>query len=212
MQILFENALQQLVEWMQQLAQSYGYFGIFLISLVGALSIFFPIPYTVVIFTLGGLFDPFLIAIAAGLGSAVGEFSGYLLGLYGRKVISAERRRKMEFMVKVFDRFGPITIFIFALTPLPDDILFIPLGIMHYSLWRALIPALIGKVSMNFIVAYSGRYAIQIIEDIFGEGSDWIAVLLGGLLGIILLIIVMVVMFKIDWEKVFEKYVGERKG
>ncbi len=65
---------------------------------------------------------------------------------------------------------------------------------------------------MNFIVAYSGRYAIQIIEDIFGEGSDWIAVLLGGLLGIILLIIVMVVMFKIDWEKVFEKYVGERKG
>jgi len=121
---------------MQQLAQNYGYFGIFLISLIGALSIFFPLPYTVVIFTLGGIFDPFLIAIAAGLGSAVGEFSGYLLGFYGRKVISPERRRKMEFMVKVFDRFGPITIFLFALTPLPDDLLFIPLGIMHYNLLR----------------------------------------------------------------------------
>jgi len=204
--------LQQLVEWMQQLAQNYGYFGIFLISLIGALSIFFPLPYTVVIFTLGGLFDPFLVAIAAGLGSAIGEFSGYLLGFYGRKVISPERRRKMEFMVKVFDRFGPITIFLFALTPLPDDLLFIPLGIMHYSLLRAFIPAIIGKISMNFIVAYSGRYAIQIIRDIFGERSDWIAVLLGGFLGIGLLIIVMVIMFRVDWEKVFMKYIkGKEK-
>jgi membrane protein YqaA with SNARE-associated domain len=196
---------------MQQLVTSYGYFGIFIISLIGALSIFFPLPYTVVIFTLGGLFDPFLIAIVAGLGSAVGEFSGYLLGYYGRKVISAERRRKMGFMLRVFDRFGPIAIFIFALTPLPDDLLFIPLGIMHYSLLRAFIPALIGKVSMNFIVAYSGRHAIQIIRDIFGEGSDWIAVLLGGVLGIGLLIIVMVVMFKVDWERIFMKYVKEKE-
>jgi len=212
LQVILQNMLQQLVEWMQQLAQNYGYFGIFLISLIGALSIFFPLPYTVVIFTLGGLFDPFLVAIAAGLGSAIGEFSGYLLGFYGRKVISPERRRKMEFMVKVFDRFGPITIFLFALTPLPDDLLFIPLGIMHYSLLRAFIPAIIGKISMNFIVAYSGRYAIQIIRDIFGERSDWIAVLLGGFLGIGLLIIVMVIMFRVDWEKVFMKYIkGKEK-
>jgi membrane protein YqaA with SNARE-associated domain len=195
---------------MQQLVTSYGYFGIFLISLIGALSIFFPIPYTVVIFTLGGLFDPFLIAVAAGLGSAIGEFSGYLLGFYGRKVISTERRRKMEFMLKVFDRFGPLAIFLFALTPLPDDVLFIPLGIMHYSFLRAFIPALIGKMSMNLIVAFSGRLSIQIIKDIFGEGSDWIAVLLGGFLGMGLLIIIIVVMFKIDWEKIFMKYVKEK--
>lgn len=209
MRVILQNVLQQLVEWMLQLGQNYGYFGIFLISLIGALSIFFPLPYTVVIFTLGGIFDPFLIAIVAGLGSAVGEFSGYLLGYYGRRAISGERRRKMEFMVRVFDRFGPVVIFLFALTPLPDDLLFIPLGIMHYSFVRAFVPALIGKISMNFIVAYSGRYAIQIIKDIFGEGSDWIAVLLGGLLGIILLIIVMIIMFRVDWEKVFMRYVKE---
>ncbi len=117
----------------------------------------------------------------------------------------------MEFMVKVFDRFGPITIFLFALTPLPDDLLFIPLGIMHYSLLRAFIPALIGKMSMNFIVAYGGSVTNQLIKQIFGEESGWIAFLLGGLLGIILLIIVMVVMFKIDWEKVFMKRVKEKE-
>jgi len=201
--------IQQLTEWMQGIAIQYSYFGIFLISLLGALSIFFPLPYTVVIFTLGAYFDPILIAVVAGVGAATGELSGYLLGLYGRKLISPQRKKKMEFMLKVFNRFGPLTIFVFALTPLPDDLLFIPLGMLRYDIVRAIIPALAGKICMNFIVAYSGRYAVGIIKDIFGEGSDWVAALFGTLLAIGLFIIVMIVMFKVDWEKMFERY--ERK-
>ncbi len=203
---------------MERLAFQYGYFGIFLISLVGALSIFFPIPYTVVIFTLGGLkvgeawvFEPVWIAVAAGIGSAVGEFSGYLLGFGGRRVIGEKYKRKMEFLMKLFDRFGPIVIFVFALTPLPDDLLFIPLGVIRYSLVRALIPALVGKICMNFIVAYSGRFSVEIIRDIFGVESDWISGLIGMVLALVLLIIVFVVMFKVNWEKRFEKYIAKEE-
>ncbi len=213
MQVELQEVFQQLVEWMQQLAQTYGYLGIFAISLIGAVSIFFPIPYTVVIFWLGstGNFDPFLIAVAAGIGSAVGEFSGYLLGYYGRRVIKKERRRKMEFMVKVFDRFGPVAIFLFALTPLPDDLLFIPLGLMHFSWFKAFVPALVGKICMNFIVAYGGSVTNQFIKQIFGEGSDLIAAMIGALLGVIFFIIVMVIMLKVDWEKVFVRTVKKEK-
>ena len=203
---------------MKTLAVQYGYFGIFLISLVGALSIFFPIPYTVVIFALGGLkvgeawaFEPIWIAVAAGIGSALGEFSGYLVGFGGRRVIGERYKKKMEFLMKLFDRFGAIVIFLFALTPLPDDLLFIPLGVMRYSLVRALVPALIGKICMNFIVAYSGRFSVQIIRDIFGVESEWISALVGMVLALILLVIVFVVMFKVDWEKLFEKYVAKEE-
>jgi membrane protein YqaA with SNARE-associated domain len=199
---------------MKQLVLQHGYLGIFTISLIGALSIFFPVPYTIIIFGLGttGVFDPVLIAIAAGLGSGVGEFSGYLLGFYGRKIISQEKRRKMEFMVKVFDRFGPFGIFLFALTPLPDDLLFIPLGMMHYNILKAFIPAVIGKTCMNFIVASGGMAAGSFLEWI-GVENDLIAFLFGGFLGIILFIVIMFIMFKIDWEKVFIKYAKrEEKG
>jgi len=203
---------------MESLALQYGYFGIFLISLIGALSIIFPIPYTVIIFTLGGLkvgeawvFEPVWIAVAAGIGSAMGEFSGYLIGFGGRRVISEKYKKKMEFLMKLFDRFGPIVIFLFALTPLPDDLLFIPLGVIRYSIARAFIPALVGKICMNFIVAYSGRFSIQIIRDIFGVESGWISALIGMVLAIVLLIIVFVIMFKFDWEKLFEKYVAKEE-
>ncbi len=52
----------------------------------------------------------------------------------------------MKYMVKLFDKYGPATIFLFALTPLPDDLLFIPLGVMRYPFWKAFIPALFGKM------------------------------------------------------------------
>ena len=82
--------LQDIVDWMRNFAIQYGYFGIFLISLLGAMSIFVPIPSTVIIFILGSNpnFDPLLIAVAAGFGAAIGEFSGYLIGMGGRKIFS----------------------------------------------------------------------------------------------------------------------------
>jgi membrane protein YqaA with SNARE-associated domain len=191
------------LEWMEQFALQFGYLGVFIISFIGSVSVVFPVPYTIVIYLLGAVLDPFFVAVSGGLGSALGEFSGYALGYYGRTVVSEERRRKMDYMVKLFDRYGPVAIFLFALTPLPDDLLFIPLGIMHYPFWKAFIPALLGKTLMTFILAYSGQQSITIIKTLFA-GSE----LLGIVITSALLILIIVAMIKIDWEKLFEKRVG----
>ena len=212
--------LQNIEEWLYNFAVQYGYLGIFLISLLGATSIFVPIPYTVVIFILGGLqdivgnwvFEPLWIAVAAGAGAAIGEFSGYLLGVGGRKVIGDKYKKKMDFLTKLFKKYGPIAIFIFALTPLPDDLLFIPLGIMRYSLLRAFVPAVIGKFFSNLIIAYSGRLSLEIVKTLFGVEGEGTSLLVGTIIGIVLLVIVFIVMFKLDWEKRFAKYVDEPKS
>jgi membrane protein DedA with SNARE-associated domain len=208
--------LDDLAEWMKNVALQYGYVGIFLISLLGATSIFIPIPSTVVIFILGGLriggnwaFDPLLIAVFAGTGAAIGELTGYLVGLGGRKFIGEKYKRKMDILMRLFKRFGAVIIFIFALTPLPDDLLFIPLGVMRYSVLKAFIPALLGKFFSNLIIAYAGRLSLQVINDIFGVEGEGMSFLVGTVIAIILLIVVLVIMFKADWEKHAEKYLGE---
>ncbi len=182
------------------------------------MSVFIPIPYTVVIFTLSGLriggnwaFDPLWIAVASGIGAAIGEFSGYLIGFGGRKVIGEKYKKKMDFLTKLFKKFGPIVIFIFALTPLPDDLLFIPLGIMRYGLLRAFIPALLGKFTSNLIIAYSGRLSLQIIRDLFGVEGEGMSALIGIIIALVLMVIVFLIMFKVDWEKRFAKYVDTSK-
>ena len=208
--------LDDLANWMKSFALQYGYLGIFFISLLGATSIFIPIPSSVVIFILGGLrdsvgnflFEPLFIAVAAGAGAAVGELSGYLVGLGGRRVIGEKYKKKMDILMRLFKRFGPIVIFAFALTPLPDDLLFIPLGVMRYKILHAFIPALLGKFVSNLIIAYAGRLSLQIIGDFFGAEGEGMSFLIGMIIAVVLLIIVFVIMFKVNWEKRAEKYLN----
>ncbi|MBO3808941.1 MAG: VTT domain-containing protein [Candidatus Brockarchaeota archaeon] len=198
---------QQFLEWMEQLAYQYGYLGVFFLSFIGAVSVVFPIPYTVVIYLMGSIIDPLLIAVSGGLGSAFGELAGYALGYYGRMLIGEERRRKMDYMLKIFDRYGVAAIFLFALTPLPDDLLIIPLGIMRYNPVKFLIPCVLGKTLMCLILALGGRFSISLIKSLFGGEGGWVATLMTFLLlaGVIML------MMKIDWEEIFFKYV-EKQG
>ena len=209
--------LDDIANWMERFAFQYGYLGIFFISLIGATSVIIPIPSSVVIFILAGLrnsagnflFEPLFIAVAAGTGAAIGELSGYLVGLGGRRVIGEKYKKKMDILMKLFQRFGPIVIFVFALTPLPDDLLFIPLGVMRYKIVNAFIPALLGKFFSNLIIAYAGRLSLQLIADIFGAEGAGMSFLIGTILAVILLIVVFVIMFKVDWEKHAEKYLVE---
>lgn len=194
---------------MQYVCMQYGYFGIFVISLAGALSIIVPVPDTLMVFTVAGLkigdgwvFEPVLIALAAAIGGAFGEFSGYLLGFGGRNAITGRYKKNVDFLVKVFNRFGAVAIFVFALTPLPDDLIFIPLGVIHYNPIKAFPPALIGKFLMSLIVAYGGRFSVGIIRDTFGVGSDLVSLLISTIIGVV----VAIAMFKVDWARYFETY------
>lgn len=194
-------------DWMYQVAAQFGYFGVFLVSLVGTMAIVVPIPYTLVILGLGAAgWDPLLLTIAGGSGSAIGELAGYFLGYYGRRIISEERQRKMDYFLKLFGKYTPAAIFIFALTPLPDDLLFIPLGILQYSLFKAFIPAILGKTLMCYILATFGKIYGDLLTLLFGDTGSWISTAITA----VFLILVIYALYRVDWEKVFDRYVANR--
>jgi membrane protein YqaA with SNARE-associated domain len=187
----------------------YGYIGVLAISLAGALSIFVPVPDTIAVFTLAGLkvganwvFEPLLLALAAAIGGAIGNLSGYLLGLGSRKVITGKFRKNVDLLVRIFNRFGALAIFAFALTPLPDDLVFIPLGVRRYNPIKALVSAMIGKFLLCLTVAYGARLSIGIIVNMLGAGTDVVSVLVSTTSGIALTI----ALFKVDWVGYFEKH------
>ena len=202
-------SLEEFFTGLSQLLLQYSYFGVFVLSFIGTASIIIPIPYTLIIFTLSmrpWQWNSALLIIAGGFGSALGEFTGYALGYFGRRIVSEERQRKMTYLVRIFDRYGPLAIFAFALTPLPDDLLFIPLGMLKYKFYKAFIPSLIGKLLMIFILVNSGNIVGNIFVGLFGEsGTIW-----GMIITTILLVIVIIALYRIDWEKVLRRYVGER--
>jgi membrane protein YqaA with SNARE-associated domain len=187
----------------------YGYIGVLAISLAGALSIFVPVPDTIVVFTLAGLkvgsgwvFEPMLLASTAAIGGAIGNLSGYLLGLSSGRAITGRFRKNVDFLVKIFNRFGALAIFAFALTPLPDDLVFIPLGVKRYNPVKALASAMIGKFLLCLMVAYGARLSIGMIVNMFGAGMSLVSVLVSTTSGMALTI----ALFKVDWAGYFEKH------
>ncbi|HYB68605.1 MAG TPA: VTT domain-containing protein, partial [Candidatus Acidoferrales bacterium] len=175
----------------------------------GALSIIVPVPDTILVFTLAGfkvggswVFEPLLIATAATIGATIGQSSGYLLGFSSRKAMTGSFKKNADFLAEVFNKFGALAIFAFALTPLPDNLVFIPLGAAHYNPIKAFPPALVGKFLISLLVAYGGRFSIGIIASLVGGGSSLVSVLIGTVVGIIL----AVAMFKVDWTRYFSKY------
>jgi len=163
------------------------------LSFIGAASIFFPIPYTVVLLAISATrqFNPLLLAVSAGLGSAVGEMVGYGLGYMGRGIVGKKRERSLNAMLRLFNRFGAAAVFVFALTPLPDDLLLIPLGLLRYKFWKVFVPCLAGKFLMFLTIAYLGGAVGQWYTE-----NPILAVL-----AFALLVLVAVAMFRIDWEK-----------
>lgn len=194
---------------MMAITIQYGYVGIFFICLISAASILFPIPDTAVVFVLGGslLFEPVWVAVAAASGAAVGEFTGYLLGLGGRKAMTARFGKRIDFLERIVKKYGAFAIFLFAATPLPDDLLFIPLGIMRYSVTKTFIPAFVGKLSLYLTVIFGGQFFIETIGDFFGLTNDFVPAVVSMVLGVLIFILVL----KVDWERHLGKYLVKEK-
>jgi len=182
--------------WMADIVTQYGYAGAFLISIFGNFTIFFPVPFTITIYAFGATLNPLLLGIVCGLGSTVGEFSAYLVGVGGRKVIEGRFEERLESAKRLIQRYGAAIIFLFALLPLPDDVILIPLGVLRYDLKKALGAAFLGKVAMCTIVAYAGRFSYTFVKDIFESGG-----ILGGVASVALLVIILFAMMKIDWTR-----------
>ena len=82
-------------EYFARLLEQYGLAGIFVGSLVSNATILFPVPFAIVVFGIGlastSIWYGAQVALAAGIGSAIGEMTSYFMGYLGRKGIESPK-------------------------------------------------------------------------------------------------------------------------
>lgn len=139
---------------------AYGYLGAFLISLLSSATILLPVPGIAVIFALGATYDPYLVGLAAGAGSALGELSGYMAGYSGQGVFKSSRTYlRMEHWMR---RRGSLVIFVLAFVPNPIfDLAGAAAGILRYPVWKFLLFCFLGKTPRSILVAFAGAWALE---------------------------------------------------
>ncbi|MHA2002478.1 MAG: VTT domain-containing protein [Candidatus Thorarchaeota archaeon] len=210
----FLGPLQLMYSWLVDITLLIGYPGAFIVSFIGNATILLPFPYVGVPFILGGLrdlvsdvfaFDPWIVGMIAGLGAALGEMISYLIGYGGGSLIDEDQKNGFRNFVLRYPKTTPIVLWFLAVTPIPDDVLLVPLGAAKYSWWKVFIPQLVGKTMFLATIAWSGRF-----------GMDWIGLLLGGadvnnpftksveVIGLLLVVIAIYVIVRTNWSSMLQ--------
>jgi membrane protein YqaA with SNARE-associated domain len=181
----------------------------FWVCLIGNL-LPFPTPYTWVLcysslpFIRQNIYIPFLIGFVASLGCLVGEIGGYMIGRSGTKLMSEEKINSLIPIQKYLinhPKLAPILIFLAALTPLPDDLIVVPLGIIKYSPKKTFFFCWLGKLGFMLIFAYN---LINICQLIGGE--SWIL----SILSLYTLLIFVYIIARVDITKIL-KFISKKR-
>lgn len=191
--------------WFMDAASAFGYSGAFAVSFLGNATILVPFPYVVVPFVLGANmgYDPWFIGLVSGVGAAIGEMTGYFAGYYGRRLLKEEDKvNGFREYVQQRPSMIPLMVWFLAATPIPDDLLIVPLGVARYSRWRVFIPLLIGKAVFLTAIAWAGRLGLVWVESVFlsGDPGSLSSISLRAV-GFLLIILALYVIVRVDWSK-----------
>lgn len=142
-----------------------GYGGAFLAGFLGASIPFFP--SYVLIPLMATQLDPLLVGIISGIGAGVGQYLHYYIGFGGRFLFSPETGARFEKWRTKHGKFVVWLIILFAATPMtPDDIVWIPLGLMRYPRLKALLAGIAGKTILSLAYSYAGYYGWLFIDQL----------------------------------------------
>jgi membrane protein DedA with SNARE-associated domain len=153
--------------------KDWGYLGVFLIAMAGSATIVLPTPSTVAIFGGAVVLDPVLgipteicVGIVAGLGDAIGEFSGYALGYAGSDLL--RQRRIYRTFERWMHRNGVLTVFVLSTFPNPMfDLVGAAAGGARMPALRFFLSTLAGKIVKDTFLAYGGTFSVGLATDWF---------------------------------------------
>jgi len=171
------EAIENISRYPQFQDLSSGLLITFLVCMIGNL-LPVPTPYTFVVcfstqpFRELNVFIPLLVGFIASLGCLVGEMGGYLVGRGASEVISVERtenlKKYQQYLVD-HPKIAPFLIYLFGLTPLNDDMITVPLGLIKYDVKKTIFWVWFGKLGLMLIFAYN---ILNIC--MFLGGENWI--------------------------------------
>ncbi len=158
--IVLLNSFAMGNETVRNIVSSFGYFGIFFISVLSGFNLAIPIPAIgfYPLFAELGFSSVFTIATIS-LGMVFGDSIGYLIGNAGRGVIDSPRGKRIaSFLNRLREKhrlFPYILVLIYAaVVPLPNELLVIPMAFAGYRFLPMAVMLFFGNIVFNILGAF----------------------------------------------------------
>ena len=182
-----------------------GYLGLTIVSFLGSLVPFVPIPSFILVATMaaGDQFDIHVLALIAAITSTVAKQIIFYVSYGGRKIISEKTKKRMKPFQKLVKRYGGSAAFVAAATPIPDDLVYIPLGLAKYNPKRFFIATLLGKLVLFYVIVLISHYmGLSLLEPILQDIEDPMPVYVGIVVFAIAMSIIIILLLRLNWERI----------
>jgi len=185
-----------------------GYLGLAIVSFFGSLIPFVPIPSFVLVATMavGEQFDIHILVIIAALTSTAAKQIIFYISYGGRKIISEKTKKRMKPFQKLVKRYGGSAAFVAAATPIPDDLVYIPLGLAKYNPKRFFVATLLGKFVLYYVIVLISHYmGLSLLEPILQDIVDPLPVYIGIVILGLAMTIIVILLLRLNWERILSR-------
>jgi len=153
--------------------KAYGYWGAFLISLIGNAAVILAAPVLPILATIGvvlypvtGPSGPIIVGLVGGVGAAIGEMTGYMLGYSGRGIV--ERVKLYNWLVVWLRRWGALAIFVLSIVPFFFDIVGIVAGVLRFPFWKFILACWLGRTILYVGIVLAAALGWEAAIRFFG--------------------------------------------
>ena len=185
-----------------------GYLGLTIVSFFGSLIPFVPIPSFVLLATMaaGEQFDIHVLALIGALTTTAAKQIIFSVSYGGRKIISEKTKKRMMPFQKLVKRYGATAAFVAAATPIPDDIVYIPLGLAKYSPKKFFVATLSGKLVLCYAIVLISHYmGLSLLEPVLQDIEDPLPVYVGIIILGIAMTVTVILLLRLNWERILGK-------
>ena len=185
-----------------------GYLGLTIVSFFGSLIPFVPIPSFILVATMaaGEQFDIHVLVLIAAITSTAAKQIIFYASYGGRKIISEKTKKRMKPFQKLVKRYGASAAFVAAATPIPDDIIYIPLGLAKYNPKRFFVATLSGKIVLFYVIVLISHYTgLSLLEPVLQGIDDPLPVYIGIIALGAAMTIVVILLLRLNWERILGK-------
>ncbi len=190
-------------------APEVGYLSLALVNFFGSLVPFVPLPGFLLLATMsvGDQFDLHVLAILSALTATAAKQIIFYASYGGRKIVSEKTRKRMRPFQRLVKRYGAGAAFFAAATPIPDDLVYVPLGLAKYDPKKFFIATVTGKLVLSYVIVFISHYlglslAEPLLENIDNAAPVYIGIIIFGAM----MTSVVILLLRLDWNRIMGRF------
>ena len=186
-----------------------GYVILALVNFFGSLIPFVPLPGFLLLATMsiGNEYDLHVLALVSAVSATAAKQIIFYVSFKGRKIMSKKTLKRMRPFQRLVTKYGAAAAFVAAATPMPDDIIFVPLGLAKYNPKRFFISTLVGKIVLSYSIVFLYHYlGLSLVEPLVKDLDNATPIYIGVVVFGIMMTLVIVLLLRLDWARILGKF------